>query len=265
MEIHQEEFKIMSHKKSVLLSLILLLIINGCASYTTRRTHPDFLKRRESIMAIAVAPPVVYYGKKSPGIPIGKTGISIGEEDIETKPDLEQKVRKNIEDACWNILKGSRFHLSGFIASDSLFETDTTLAVALENSLREVEKIVHEVRRIKAGSNLKMMMKSDCSYLGSKMKASHLLFVWCSGWETTFMDELVPTLLGGAEDYQSEGLYIAMFLVDVLTGEVIWYKDTDQPHNTGYPVYTSVYQGTKAEDVQGLVRKLLNSLLVVKK
>jgi hypothetical protein len=136
---------------------------------------------------------------------------------------------------------------------------------ALKSPLNEVKGIVSEVRRIKAGTNLRMKMESECSFLGSKMKASHLLFIWCSGWETSFEDKIIPTLLGGTEDYQSSGLYIAMFLVDVSNGEVIWYKDTDQPHNKGYPYYNPYFHGTHPDDVQDLVRKALNSLLVVKK
>jgi len=247
------------------LFIIPLLLTIGCASYTTLRTHPDFKSRRESILAIAIAPPVVYYGKKAPAIPIGKTGVYLGTEEIETKPELESKVQKNIEDACRKTLQGSRFRLSGFTTSDSAFVADTVLRSALENSLKEVEGMVSEIRRIKAGTDLHIKMESECSFLGGQMKASHLLFVWCSGWETAFMDELVPTLLGGAEDYQSEGLYMAMFLVDISNGEVIWYKDSDQPHNTGYPYYKPYYQGTHPEDVEKLARDLLKSLLVVKK
>jgi hypothetical protein len=108
-------------------------------------------------------------------------------------------------------------------------------------------------------------MKSESSYLGQQASASHLPFIWCSGWETTFMDEFIPALLVGAEDYQSEGLYMAMFLVEASTGEVIWYKDTDQPYKTSYPSYKPYYKGTKAGDIEGLVRKLLKPLLEVKK
>ena len=222
-----------SYKRFILFLILVLFIITSCASYTTLRTHPDFKSRRESILAIAIAPPMVYYGRKAPAIPIGKTGVYLGTEEIETNPELESAVRKNIEDACRKTLQSSRFRLSGFTTSDSSFAADTVLKSALENSLQEVEGMVSEIRRIKAGTDLHMKLESDCSFLGSQMKASHLLFVWCSGWETAFMDELVPTLLGGAEDYQSEGLYMAMFLVDISNGEIIWYKDTDQPHNQG--------------------------------
>jgi len=254
-----------SRKGFVLFLILMLFIITSCASYTTLRTHPEFKSRRESILAIAITPPVVYYGKKAPAIPIGKTGVYLGTEEIETKPELEGKVRKNIEDACRKTLQGSRFRLSEFNASDSSVAADTVLMTALKSSLSEVEGIVSEIRKTKAGTNLRMEMESECSSLGSKMKASHLLFVWCSGWETSFSDEIIPTLLGGAEDYQSEGLYIAMFLVDASNGEVIWYKDTDQPNNTGYPNYKPYFHGTHPDDVQDLVRKSLNSLLVVKK
>lgn len=254
-----------SRKIFVFFLIVVSFVLTSCASYTTLRTHPEFKSRRESILAIAIAPPVVYYGKKAPAIPIGKTGVYLGTEEIETKPELESAVRKNIEDACRKTLQGSRFKLSGFTSSDSSFVADTVLRSALETSLKEVEGMVSEIRKTKTGTNLRMKMESECSFLGSQMKASHLLFVWCSGWETSFKDEIVPALLGGTEGYQSEGLYIAMFLVDISNGEVIWYKDTDQPHNTGYPYYKPYFYGTHPDDVQDLVKKLMKSLLVVKK
>lgn len=255
----------MLYRKLGPLFIIPLVLTIGCASYTTLRTHPEFKSRRESILAIAITPPVVYYGKKAPSIPIGKTGVYLGTEEIEVKPEMESKVRTNIEDACRKTLQGSRFKLSKFSPSDSSFTADTVLMSALENPLNEVEGIVTGVRRTKAGKNLHMKMESECSSLGSQIKASHLLFIWCSSWETALMDELVPTLLGGAKDYQSEGLYIAMFLVDVSNGEIIWYKDSDQPHNTGIPYHNPYYQGTDSEDVQELAQDLMESLLVVKK
>jgi hypothetical protein len=251
--------------RSRILVLGFVLIVTGCASYTTLRTHPDFVSRRESILAIAIAPPVVYYGKKAPSIPLGKSGFYLGEEEIETKPDLEDKVRENIEEACRNILGSSRFRLSEFAASDSQLAVDATFSAALENSLRQVEEIVNKIRKINSKTPLHMTMASDCPYLGSRMKASHLLFTWCSGWETSFKDEVIPALLGGTEDYQSEGLYIAMFLVDASTGEIIWYKDTDLPRNKDYPYYKPYFHGTYPDDVQDLVRKVLHTLLVVKK
>lgn len=251
-------------KRFVLFLAAISFILTSCASYTTLRTHPDFKNRRESILAIAITPPVVYYGKKSPSIPIGKTGLYLGTEEIETKPELESNVRKNIEDACRKTLQNSRFKLSEFTASDSSVMADTMLMSALEYSLNEVEGMVTEIRRIKAGKNLRMKMESECSFLGGQMKASHILFIWCSGWETDFMDKVVPTLLGGGKDYQSEGLYMAMFLVDVSNGEVIWYKDSDQPYNKGVPYHNPYYQGTDPEEVQEVAQDLMESLLLVK-
>lgn len=262
-------------------SLILigaLLLTNGCGAFTTLRTHPDFENRKKNITSIAVLPPVVSYGRQTPsaGGVLSKTPVTIGKEyqimlgreTRESDPELQPIVQKNIENACRKLLRNWKYPIVDSAQAESLLTVDPQLESALQKTLSEVTSTVYNIRETNAGHNLNLSMGSECAYLGQRTGASHLLFAWASGWETSKGDKVasfvLSALLDTKEVIEDEGLYLAIFIVEASTGEVIWYNDSDQPGNKSTPHYWP-YTGTKTKDADKVVLNCLKPFLKGKK